>query len=323
MTNNTMEKIFYICPDFAPPSGGIKRLYTHVQILRDNGYDAYIVHFNKGFRLTWFDHSVPIIYFSDNPSFSSADTLVIPEVFPGLAKKLRDVPRKVVIALNPHSIFKFMDPGEDWKDYGVSWVMTNSPTIKKFIEWSMGIENVILIGTAIDRNMFYYSPGEKTRKVSYITRKDSISPIVENILLSRKDGQRPFEFFRIENLPIKDYAKVLRQSEIFLATSSFEGFPRSIIEAMACGCICIGFDGICGKDYIIPSGDGQNFIRVEPMNFIELAEKLEEVTKRIIKKDPLVEKIKKNAIITASRFTAEAEKESVLGFWKTYLEATR
>jgi len=39
------------------------------------------------------------------------------------------------------------------------------------------------------------------------------------------------------------------------------------------------------------------------------------------RKDPLVERIRKNAIITASRFTAEAEKESVLGFWKTYLEA--
>jgi len=41
MTNNTMEKIFYICLDFAPPSSGVKRLYTHVQILRDNGYDAH------------------------------------------------------------------------------------------------------------------------------------------------------------------------------------------------------------------------------------------------------------------------------------------
>ena len=108
MTNNTMERILYICPDFAPPSGGIKRLYTHVQILRDNGYDAYIVHFNKGFRPTWFDHSVPIIYFSDNPSFSSTDVLVIPEVFPGLIKKLKDVPRKVVIALSHIYIFQNM-----------------------------------------------------------------------------------------------------------------------------------------------------------------------------------------------------------------------
>gem|GEM_PF-5107794 len=45
---------------------------------------------------------------------------------------------------------------------------------------------------------------------------------------------------------------------------------------------------------------------------------------------PIVEKIlhsrknaKKNVIITASRFTAETEKESVLGFWETYLKATQ
>jgi len=95
------------------------------------------------------------------------------------------------------------------------------------------------------------------------------------------------------------------------------------MEAMACGCICIGFDGICGKDYIIPSGDGQNFIRVESMNFIELAEKLGELVESINREDLRVEKIRKNAIITASRFTTEAEKESVLGFWKTYLKATQ
>ncbi len=321
MLDNKTGRIFYICPDFAPPSGGVKRLYTHVQILRDNGYEAYIVHFNKGFRPNWFEHSVPIIYFSDNPSFSSTDVLVIPEVFPGLMKTLKDVPKKVVIALNPHSIFQNMDTGENWKDYGVSWVMTNSSTIKRFIEWSMGIENVLLIDTAIDRRMFYYSPGLKELRVSYIKRKDSLSPVVVKILSSRKDGMPPVEYIKIENLRVEDYAAILRQSEIYLTTSSFEGFPRAIMEAMACGCICIGSDGICGKDYIIPSGDTQNFIKVESMNFIELAERMEELIKRIARKDPLVERIRKNAIITSSRFTEEAEKESVLRFWKTYFEA--
>lgn len=39
-------RIFYVCPDIQAPSGGIKRLYTHVGLLRENGYDAYIMHFN-------------------------------------------------------------------------------------------------------------------------------------------------------------------------------------------------------------------------------------------------------------------------------------
>lgn len=58
-------RIFYLCPDCDFPSGGIKRLYTHVELLCDNGYDAYIMHYNKGFKPKWFESQVPVVYNSD------------------------------------------------------------------------------------------------------------------------------------------------------------------------------------------------------------------------------------------------------------------
>ena len=96
-------RIFYLCPDIAEPSGGIKVLYTHVRILREKGYDAHIMHFEKGFRLSWFDTQVPIVYSSDLSlsELGSEDIIVIPEGLPLVMKQLSGLQvKKVVIYLD-------------------------------------------------------------------------------------------------------------------------------------------------------------------------------------------------------------------------------
>ena len=316
-------RIFYVCPDVAEPSGGIKRLYTHVELLRENGYDAYIMHVKKGFKLHWFDSQAPIVYPEDSPlsSFDSKDTFVIPEGHPLVMKQFKTLPvKKVVIALNPAHVFQSMPVGENWKNYGINWVMANNKTIKDFIQWSMGIKNIHVIESSVDHSMFYYKPDMKNRQVAYIKKKDTLTPLVENILKSKDASFHELAITAIENLNIQDYAQVLRESKIYLTTSAFEGFPRSIIEAMACGCICIGFHGIGGKDYIIESGRQQNFVLAESMNFIDLSKKLAELVEMIKHKDPRVGVIRQNALATAAGFSPESEKKSILEFWRTFFE---
>src|SRR5580658_9805550 len=57
--------IYVICPDWNRPSGGIKQLYRHVDILNRNGMRAFILHKQKGFRLDCFSHSAKIAYNAD------------------------------------------------------------------------------------------------------------------------------------------------------------------------------------------------------------------------------------------------------------------
>ena len=128
------------------------------------------------------------------------------------------------------------------------------------------------------------------------------------------------EFIEMKGLTEHDYAAVLRESEIYLTTSEFEGINISVLEAMACGCICIGFDGIGGKDYIIGEGEYQNFIQVEPMNFIELSRQLYDLLTKIDSKDSFVDKIRENDLRTARKFGNDCEAESVLSFWRNYCD---
>ncbi len=316
-------RIFYVCPDIEVPSGGIKRLYTHVELLRENGYDAYIMHVKKGFKLGWFESEAPIVYSCDFPlaSLDPRDTIVVPEGFPAVIKQLKTLQvKKVVIALSFAYIFKHMPAGENWKDYGINWVMANNKITGDFIQWSMGIKNIHIIGSSIDHNMFHYKPDMKRLQVAYIKRKDTLSSNVEKILKSRTASRNP-DFITIANLNIQDYARVLKESKIYLTTSTAEGFPRPILEAMACGCLCIGFDGVGGRDFIVESGRRQNFVLAESMNLIDLSGKLAELVEMIDRKDPTIEAIRRNAVSTAARFSPDIEKESVLRFWRCFFEA--
>lgn len=315
-------RIFYLCPDFSKPSGGIKRLYRHVEILRENSYDAYIMHINEGFKLHWFESPAPIVYTRDLAQLHSEDVLVLPEGLSTVMKQVKPLQfRKVVIALNFAHIFTYMPAGENWRDYGINWVMANNNAIKDFIQWSMGIENVHIIGSSIDHNIFYYNPKVKRQQVAYIKRKDTLSPIAEKVLKSKNVSFHKLDFTAIEHLKIEDYARVLRESGIYLTTSTAEGFPCSIIEAMACGCVCIGFDGVGGREFIVESGQQQNFVLAESMNIIDLSRKLAELVKMIKCKDSTIEAIRQNAISTAAKFAPDIEKKSVLEFWRSFLES--
>ncbi|GAG13260.1 unnamed protein product, partial [marine sediment metagenome] len=229
--------------------------------------------------------------------------------------------KKVVISLSFAYIFDSMPLGENWKDYGINWVMTTNDVIKDLIQWSMGIENVHIIASSIDHNIFHYNPDMKKLQVAYTKRKDTLSPIVEKILKSRDVSFQELDFIAIENLKLQDYAHVLKQSEIYLTTSIHEGLNLSVLEAMACGCICIGFHGIGAKDYIIESGQQQNFVLAESANFIDLSQKLAELVEKDKRKDPAVEAIRQNALTTAASFPPDLEKKSLLEFWKVFFEA--
>ena len=84
-------KLLYLCPDYVPPAGGIRVIYRHVDVLRQNGYEAFVVHERHGFRCRWFDNDTPVLGWSSRRS--GRDTSLLDRAGRHLRRGLRRVPR--------------------------------------------------------------------------------------------------------------------------------------------------------------------------------------------------------------------------------------
>src|SRR5215470_3641694 len=107
-----MNRIFYECRDLNVPSGGIRRLYRHVEILNKNGFSAYILHLLPSFKPTWFEADVPITYWDGTLKLDSDDVLVIPEGHVDIIARTAHAEfERVIIALNWANIYTYLPVG--------------------------------------------------------------------------------------------------------------------------------------------------------------------------------------------------------------------
>lgn len=296
-----MGSIYYLCPDFSPPSGGTKRLYRHVFHLNRMGFSSFIVHFKKGFVLTWHDYKVPVMWLEDRLFFEEEDVLVFPEGMPSLMKQTKHLKcKRVAIVLSWAYIYGSLPQGDNWRDYGITKAITPSSVIKDFLERSMGIETT-LIANYIDGTRYSYQPDKKKNKIAYPLRKDSSGETLRFIFEKKGGVFNAWEWMPLKDLSEEKYSIQLSESKIFLAISCQEGIPTSVLEAMASGCAVVGFSGVGGNEYMIGAGIQQNCFLIENGNLPELAKGLEEI---ILRWEPgnCFGFIIRNAVETASCF---------------------
>lgn len=100
-------------------------------------------------------------------------------------------------------------------------------------------------------------------------------------------------------------SQLLRDTDIFLSTSLWEGFGLPALEAMACGCAVItSRNGGC-DEYAV---DGSNCLTYQPDDHLALAG----LIKRLMEKSDLAPRLAANGIRTARRFNWEASADKLL-----------
>jgi hypothetical protein len=318
-----MARILYFCPDFPQPSGGTKTLYRHVHHLCALGYDAYIVHQQRDFRLTWHAYSAPILWLADRPQLTQDDVLVIPEVMPALMQQTqRFAGRRIVIALSWSPAYWGLSPGQSWRDFGITRVMTVSPVIQAYVRWSMGLE-ALLCREYVDPHLYYWEPDGKRLEVAYLTRKDRSGAWLQGVLQRRADPLDQVAWRPLQNLAEAVYAQHLRTARVYLVSHLQEGMNTSVLEAMACGCLVVGYSGIGGGVYMQGSGDSRNCVLVENGNLPALGRALEETITRLAHNPSAYAVEIANGIATARPYQDQAaEGESLAAVFAPLLRAS-
>lgn len=307
-----MSRIFYFCPDFPQPSGGIKTLYRHVQCLVAMGFDAWIVHQRRPFQTTWHGYEVPVRWLSDRPKFTQEDVLVIPEVMQQLMQQTANFAgQRIVIALSWSPTYWNLQPGHTWRHFGITRVMTKSPRIQHYLHWCMGIQ-ATLISEYVDRERYQFSPEVKYPKICYLTRKERAAAWLHGVLVAKGTPFTGFDWTPLRALSEDEYARNLGEATVYLTTNLQEGMNTSVLEAMACGCLVVGYSGIGGDVYMQHQGPQQNCILVENGDLPALGQQLETVLRQLAATPDAYGWIIDNGLATARAYqNPEDEAESL------------
>lgn len=302
-------RIFYLSKDFGYPLGGIRISYHHVALLRKRGFDARILLVEKPGE-NFFEHpGVPVELLSDIRGWSPEDIIVVPEPWSVLIRRAAQSPaRTFVFCQNHYNIFHGLGQAPDYRSMGVDGVFSCSEVISRFLEDLMGIDRVPVITNAIDHTLF--KPLPKRPQIAVMPRKMKVeAAFIQGVFKRRHPRHAQVDWVPIEGVRESRVAEIMGQSQVFLSLGRNEGFGLPPVEAMASGCLVVGFVADGGREYADPS----NGLWCDPEDYIAVVDRLAEALDGFETGDsqPIVEA----AQATAARFNLASMERDLVDFW--------
>ena len=254
-----------MCPDYDVASGGIRVIYRFVDILNSEGIDSVVVHKSERFRPTWFENKTVIVG-ARNVRFQKGDILVIPEWYRQLTPWLAPGVPNLIFNQNAYETFTDV-PFERGKSTGVVssdtvGIVGISEDNLRYLGLCFPGMRVDAIRLSIDADLFHVAPEGKTKTIAYMPRKrlKELNQILH--VLERRGSLQGWELLPIIDVSEVEVARRLGVAAIFLALNEREGIALPSLEAMASGCVVVGFHGGSGEEYMkpdvaIPIADGE------------------------------------------------------------------
>jgi glycosyltransferase involved in cell wall biosynthesis len=313
--------IYLYCPDDNRPNGGIEKMYRQVDVLNRHGFDAVIVHLAEGFRCTWFENNTPVVY-ARAVRPAPQDFIVAAEIYgPDVARTAPGI-RKVIFNQNCYNTFLHYpldnSPGETpYLHPDIVATITVSEDSLSYLTHAFPSARVLRIHPGIDGAIFH--PGAAKRpQIAFMPRRQQEEARQIFNILKFRGALAGFAIAEIRDLSHRETAAILRDSAFFFSFSGIEGFGLPPAEAMACGCITIGFHGRGGREFFKPEfswpiefGDIENYART--------AEAL--LRQYSLDPAPLAAKAAEAASFIASHYSMAQEEADILDCWRKITSA--
>jgi hypothetical protein len=249
-------RVLVACPDSAAPSGGIRQIYKLVDTLRTElSLDAFVYHQRTGFQLKWFPHETPLVY-ADASVPGTRDLLVVPEVW---GNAMKDHPGVRKLIFNQNAYYTFMNgydlvPGAALlrpAEAGVTGIITVSDDNGELLAHTFPDLPIARLRYEIDAARFSFC-ADKRPQIAFMPRKHANEAAQVLNTLALRGALAGFTVVPIDGVSEHEAARLLRESLIFLSFGYPEGCPLPPTEAMACGCLTIGYHGMGGREYFRP-----------------------------------------------------------------------
>jgi len=309
-----------VCPDYDVASGGIRVIYRFVDILNSEGIGAVVVHRSQKFRSSWFENETAIVG-ARSVHFNKGDLLVVPEWHRQLLPWLAPGVPKLILNQNAYETFTDVPfergEGTNVMSPDTVGIVGISEDNLRYLRLSFPEVRVDAIRLSIDTGLFHVAPQGKTKTIAYMPRKrlKELNQILH--ILGRRGSLNGWELLPIIDVSEVETARRMGISAIFLALNEREGIALPPLEAMASGCVVVGFHGGSGEEYMkpdvaMPIADGEiaSFVSA-----VELA------LERWVNEDPAQVEMTTRAVeLVKSRYAPEHERADVIEVFGGALE---
>ena len=272
---------WFICPDHDLPSGGIRKLYQSVDTLNEAGIQAAIIHSRSGFRCTWFEHSTRVVS-RQQAIIGAGDVIVVPEIY---GRSISDLPktiRQVIFNQNVYLTIKSLGenpanaaPYSDNPDLAV--VLVFSEDSANVLHYAFPQTPVRQLRLGLDPALHHAPTSRKRRRIAYMPRKRPRDAELVLLLLKHRKVIDDWELVAIDQRSEAEVAELLRSSQIFMSFNKLEGLGLPPLEALACGCLVVGYHGQGGREFFHPPFA----IAVDDGDVVAFAQEVENMIRRI------------------------------------------
>ena len=255
------------CALFIPPltrmSGGLANLYRIADDLRALGREVALV--CPGNKAVGFTEMVQRGFAAppwEGLTLDPSDLWLVPESWPNAMPPglIQNVPT-VVYAQSWNFLLTTLPDGVSWKQLPVRFLAVSHP-VAWFLEEVLGVRVSGLLPPALDPAFSGAGAARPARpvRVAWMPRKnkalaEQIRQIAE-VRLSRYVDAPAVDWVPIHNLPPHGVAAAFASCHIYLNTAFPEGCGLPPLEAMATGCVPVGFTGFGGWEYMRQAAPG-------------------------------------------------------------------
>ncbi|MUM76707.1 glycosyltransferase family 1 protein [Pseudodesulfovibrio sp. F-1] len=331
-------KTYIFLPPVSKPTGGVTVLRQMADILHQAGREARLVEREGGsWRPEGLADAAPVLAWNDL-RLAPDDLWLVPEGWPNaLAPGLEARSRCVVYVQNWAYLFSALPPGVAWSGLPVSFLAVSDP-VAHFIRQATR-QDAPVLRPGIDRAIFRRQDSrptaarDKAVTVAFMPRKNKGVAAQIRAVFEHRNGPGAVRWLPIEGLDAFGVAKALNSAHIFLMTGFPEGCPLPPLEAMACGCLPVGFTGLGGWDYMRQVQADPRFMPWWPLrevawsgnglwcadgDVLDAALCLEQAADLIREGGPELDAVLAAGQETASAYSTERQRKSVLALWDAW-----
>jgi glycosyltransferase involved in cell wall biosynthesis len=204
-----------------------------------------------------------------------------------------------------------------YQELGITDVLVVTDYIKEYLNYGMNEDNTLKfykVSPYLDLETFTPMPFEnKKLQIAIMPRKNYNN--FEEVLWVTRSKNVSMNLIYINDMTEQQVAQIMKESKIFVSLGYPEGFGLPPLEAMACGCIVIGYHGNAGLEYM----NDKNMFIFPNGEILDFAKKLVEVYTdlRDNKNIELYESMVSEAVQTSLKFNIDNTEAQLLEFINT------